>query len=287
MMRPVLFSLFGIPVQSYGVSKMLAALVAGWLLARLFAGRGWARDDAYSLVLAGTFWGFVGAKTYYLLEHVHTLTLHDFGGMGFTWYGGFLGGVAAVVILAQHKGLPLVEVVALSAAPLSVAYGIGRLGCLLSGDGTYGKPSDLPWAMAFPDGIVPTTVRVQPTPLYEAIMAFALAGLLWWAQERWHPLGVIGAYLIGSGVARIAVESVRTNRPALWGMTQPQLWSIALLAVGVVLLLRMRRQNAVVTESPAGRPTGCSERATTSWPPTSRSRPAWSPVGGARGGPRT
>jgi phosphatidylglycerol:prolipoprotein diacylglycerol transferase len=100
--------------------------------------------------------------------------------------------------------------------------------------------------MAFPEGAVPTTVRVQPTPLYEAIVAFALAGFLWWAQNRWHPLAVIAIYLIGSGAARIAVEAVRINRQVLWGLTQPQLWSILLLAAGGVLLAKMRRQNSVV-----------------------------------------
>jgi hypothetical protein len=81
------------------------------------------------------------------------------------------------------------------AAPLSLAYGIGRLGCLLAGDGTYGPPSDLPGAMAFPNGAMPTTVPVHPTPLYEALAAFAIAGL-----------------------------------------TQPQLWSLALVVAGGVLL---------------------------------------------------
>jgi hypothetical protein len=74
-------------IQSYGVSKALAALVAAVLLARAFDGLGLKRDSAYSLVMWATIWGFVGAKIYYLLEHVPTLTMHDLGGMGFTCAG--------------------------------------------------------------------------------------------------------------------------------------------------------------------------------------------------------
>src|SRR6185437_155038 len=61
----------------------------------------------------------------------------------------------------------------------ALGYGIGRIGCLLSGDGDYGKPTSLPWGMSFPNGLVPTTQRVHPTPIYELIVACAIAWLLW------------------------------------------------------------------------------------------------------------
>jgi len=160
--RPILFSLFGVPIGSYGVSKALAALVAGWLLVRLFVRRGLNPDDAYTMTFAGAVWGFVGAKAYYLLEELPDLTWHDLGSSGFTWYGEFLAGVAAVLVVARRRGLPLVLVAGLAAAPLSVAYGIGRLGCLLAGDGTYGRPSTLPWAMTSPTGWCRRPLRCNP-----------------------------------------------------------------------------------------------------------------------------
>ena len=140
--------------------------------------------------------GLRRGQAYFLLEHLPNLTWHDLGSPGFTWYGGFLAGVAAVVVVARRRGLPLLLIAGLAAAPLSVAYGIGRLGCLLAGDGTYGRPSTLPWAMAFPDGMVSTTVPVQPTPLYEALVAFAPAGALWWLQEQFQPVIVVVTYLV-------------------------------------------------------------------------------------------
>jgi phosphatidylglycerol---prolipoprotein diacylglyceryl transferase len=145
-------------IQSYGVSKALAALVAAFLLARVFERLALKRDSAYSLVMWATVWGFVGAKIYYLLEHFPTVTMHDLGGMGFTWYGGLM---AALVIVRRHQ-LPLGVVAGAAAIPLTVAYGIGRLGCLLSGDGTYGRPTSVPWGMTFRKGSCPPTSRSTP-----------------------------------------------------------------------------------------------------------------------------
>ena len=242
-MRPVLFSVFGFDIQSYGVSKALAALVAALLLARAFERLNLTRDSAYSLVMWATIWGFVGAKVYYLLEHLPTLTMHDFGGMGFTWYGGLIGGVVAALVIVYRHQLPLGVVAGAAAVPLTVAYGIGRLGCLLSGDGTYGRPTSVPWAMAFPNGVVPTNVPVHPTPLYEALVAVAIAALLWAIGKRWSPPAVFGAYLALSGISRFLVEYLRINEPALLGMTQPQLWALVSVIGGVVLIAGTRHRN--------------------------------------------
>lgn len=243
-MRPVLFSVLGFDIQSYGVSKAMAALVAAFLLARAFEKLGLKRDSAYSLVMWATIWGFAGAKVYYLLEHLPTLTMHDLGGMGFTWYGGLIGGVLAALVIVHRHQLPLSVVVGAAAVPLTVAYGIGRLGCLLSGDGTYGKPTSVPWAMAFPSGVVPTDVPVHPTPLYEALAAIAIASLLWALGRQWTPPAVFGAYLALSGTSRFLVEYLRINQPGLLGLTQPQLWALASLTAGVILMARNQHRNS-------------------------------------------
>lgn len=236
-MYPVLFELFGVHVTSYGVSKALAALAAWWVLRAEFGRLGWDREVAGSLVLWGTLSGFMGAKLYYLAEHAGQLSLHHLGGSGFTWYGGFLAGAVAFTVVARRNGLPLAATASASVAPLSLAYGIGRLGCLLAGDGTYGRPTDLPWGMAFPDGMVPTMVPVHPTPLYEALAAFVIAALLWHVRTRWRPIAIVGAYASLSGLARFVVEIVRINDPVVFGLTQPQLWSLALAVTGGVLLI--------------------------------------------------
>ncbi len=186
-MRPVLFSVFGFDIQSYGVSKALAALMAAFLLARALERLSLKRDSAYALVMWATIWGFVGAKIYYLLEQLPRFDVHLLGGMGFTWYGGLIGGIVAALVIVRRHQLPLGVVAGAAAVPLTLAYGIGRLGCLLSGDGTYGKPTSVPWAMTFPNGVVPTNAPVHPTPLYEALAAVAIATLLWALGKHWTP----------------------------------------------------------------------------------------------------
>jgi len=248
-MRPVLFSVFGFDIQSYGVSKALAALAAAFLLARAFEKMGLKRDSAYSLVMWATIWGFVGAKIYYLLEQLPNFDVHHLGGMGFTWYGGLIGGVVAAFVIVRRHQLPLGVVAGAAAVPLTIAYGIGRLGCLLSGDGTYGRPTSLPWAMTFPNGVVPTDVPVHPTPLYEALAAIVIAAALWALGRRWNPAAVFGAYLALSGISRFLVEFLRINEPALLGLTQPQLWALVSLITGVVLIVRARHLNG--TQRPA------------------------------------
>ncbi len=252
-MRPVLFSVFGFDIQSYGVSKALAALVAAFMLARAFERLGLRRDSAYSLVMWATIWGFVGAKIYYLLEQLPNVDLHHLGGMGFTWYGGLIGGVVAALVVVRRHQLPLGIVAGAAAVPLTIAYGVGRLGCLLSGDGTYGKPTSVPWAMTFPNGVVPTTVPVHPTPLYEALAAVVIAAVLWALAKRWNPAAVFGAYLALSGISRFLVEFLRINEPAALGMTQPQIWALVCLTGGVILIVRTQyldRAQPTAVEAP-------------------------------------
>ncbi|ADU49486.1 prolipoprotein diacylglyceryl transferase [Intrasporangium calvum] len=261
-MQPVLFSILGFDVQTYGVSKALAAWVAAVLLARAFEARGLDRERAYSFVLWSTVWGFAGAKVYFLLEQLPTLTVHDFGGMGFTWYGGLIAGTLAAVVMVRRWELPLGAVAGAAAVPMSVGYAVGRLGCLLSGDGTYGRPTTLPWGMTFPNGVVATDVPVHPTPLYEAIGALVIAAILWWLGRRTNGPTIFAGYLILSSAARLLVEFLRTNSPAFLGLTQPQLWAVVGIAAGALLAWVARRRRRE-EQGPVGVPSaeaGMSDR---------------------------
>lgn len=243
-MRPVLFEVFGLPINSYGVSKAAAVLVAGYLLAREFHRLGWDGEKAWPMVVWATVAGFAGGKLYYLAEHADSLSPHSFGPAGFTWYGGLIAGSLTIVALARRHRIPLTPLAGIVAAPLSIAYGIGRIGCFLAGDGTYGKPSDLPWAMAFPHGTVPTLVRVHPTALYEAALALALGALLWAVRTR-----------AGAADRLRAVRGVQRGRaiPRRGGAHQPRGAPRADPAPAVVAAARRGRDRAADHRAPHGR----------------------------------
>ena len=88
-------------------------------------------------------------------------------------------------------------------------------------------------ALHFPNGTVPTLQEVHPTPLYEALAAFAIGALLWRLRRRLSPLALFGLYAVLMGLARFLVEFVRLNDGVLLGLSQPQLWSLVLVLFGL------------------------------------------------------
>ncbi len=173
-MRPVLFQLGGFEVKSYGVFVALAFLGA-WVVLRRELGRRAGRADAAGpLLVAAAVGGLVGARVYWYIEHADTASAGDvFSAAGFTWYGGVVVGALAVLAVARRLRVRPPDLLAAAAPALALGYALGRIACQFAGDGTYGRPSDLPWAMSYPHGEVPTTERVHPTPVYET-----LAGLM-------------------------------------------------------------------------------------------------------------
>jgi len=163
---------------------------------------------------------------------------------GFAWFGGFLGGFVALVFLAKHYRIPVLEFMDLCSPAAAVGYAIGRIGCLLSGDGDYGVPTKLPWGMSFPNGVVPTTERVHPTPIYEFLIWMLIAVILWQLGKKAlggeAPGRVFCAYLILTGGARFLVEFIRINPRSFLGMSNAQTASLVSILLGIVLALRSR-----------------------------------------------
>jgi phosphatidylglycerol:prolipoprotein diacylglycerol transferase len=127
----------------------------------------------------------------------------------------------------------------------AVGYAIGRIGCLLSGDGDYGVPTTLPWGMSFPNGVVPTVERVHPTPLYEFFIWLAIGAILWRLGKRAltgaGPKGeVFCAYLILTGIARFLIEFIRINPRSFFGLSNAQTASLVSIVAGAILLWGIR-----------------------------------------------
>jgi predicted O-methyltransferase YrrM len=124
---------------------------------------------------------------------------------------------------------------------------VGRIGCLLSGDGDYGIPTSLPWGMSFPYGLVPTTERVHPTPIYEFIVGIAICAYLWRlggkAVRGPRPEGqVVAEFFILSGIARFLVEFIRINPRSILGLSNAQFFALLTAIGGAVLLVIVKKR---------------------------------------------
>jgi phosphatidylglycerol:prolipoprotein diacylglycerol transferase len=226
-MYPVLFKIGPLTIYSLGLLWALAAFVAGCIVRLELRRYGYDPEIAASVVFAAAIAGLLGARLFFILEEWNTFTRAPFdfifSGAGFSWYGGlFAGALAAAWIFKKHK-LPLPQAADISAPALALGYGIGRIGCFLAGDATWGKVSDVPWAMAFPDAVAgwidpltgvpyPPDVRVHSTQLYELVQSLVVFAILWALRKRHHPPGTIFyLYLILAGSMRFIVEFWRAN----------------------------------------------------------------------------
>ena len=238
-MYPVLFRIGEFEITSFGVLVAVGALVGMWLFSRE-AVRSALPPDTADASMAGVLGGLAGAKLIWSIEFAGTEPFTDllFSRGGLSWFGGLIGGLAAGIWMIRRRRAPLVRTLAAATPALAVGHAIGRVGCFLVGD-DYGRPSSLPWAVAFPQGLPPTTVPVHPTQLYEAVALVAIA----WLLVRWRRGGVadravLGRYFVLAGAVRFAIEFVRVNAPVLGPLTLAQIISLALVAAGAVLTLQ-------------------------------------------------
>jgi phosphatidylglycerol:prolipoprotein diacylglycerol transferase len=232
-------------LQSFGICFAVAFAACGLLAARRLRELGRPAEWAYEIVFAALVGGLVGARLDYVVENWDSAR-HDilgslFSGSGLVWLGGLLGGAIGVVLWAWRRGFLGLQLLDFCAPLLALGYAVGRVGCQVSGDGDYGKSSDLPWAMAYPHGTKPTTDRVQPTPIYESLAMGLLALVLWRLRDRFRPGVLFALWLVLSGLERVLVEFIRRNERVALGLTLPQLLSVALVAAGAIWLARAKR----------------------------------------------
>jgi phosphatidylglycerol:prolipoprotein diacylglycerol transferase len=209
------------------------------------------RDEGFLIIGIAGIAGLIGARLYHVLESPSEFFADPwhllFSRFGFAWFGGFLGGFLALLIMARRLKIPVLLFLDICSPAACVGYAIGRIGCLLSGDGDYGIPTSLPWGMSFPNGVVPTTQRVHPTPLYEFFVWLVIAAFLWRAGTKSlrvaKPAGeIFCGYLILTGVARFLVEIIRINPRSFFGMSNAQTASVVSILLGAVLLWRLKSQ---------------------------------------------
>src|SRR5215510_2865359 len=242
-MYPVLFRVGDFEITSFGVLVGLAAIV-GVLVFEREAKRSRLPEATASAAVAGVIGGLIGAKVLWTIEFSGTGNVWSllFSRGGLSWFGGLLGGVGTGLWMLRRHRVPIVPALAAATPALAIGHAIGRIGCFLVGD-DYGRPTQLPWGVAFPEGRPPTDVPVHPTQLYETFLLIPLA----WLLIRWRRQGVadrivLGRYFVLAGTIRFAIEFVRVNLRIVGPFTLAQLIALLLIVVGGVLVLRPPHQ---------------------------------------------
>ena len=303
---------FPVPLYTFGLMVAVAILTATAMtrveLDRMFArglvgpvrvkaedGKGRERMvEASPSVLIWTLMGFaavfgiLGSKLFHIIDFWDAFTADPLGMLfatsGLTFYGGLVCAGIAILLYARHKGVSGLRLSDAIAPGLMLAYGLGRVGCYLSGDGDWGvcssladKPAWIPgflWSETFPRNLVgpgqtpmdpvqfnalvrgevcpiPNPTGVYPTMLYELAMAAALAGILWMLRKNPFRAGwVISLYLVFAGLERFLIEIIRVNPIVAFGLSQSQLISIALVTAGLVGLALTSRRDPAKTAAP-------------------------------------
>jgi phosphatidylglycerol:prolipoprotein diacylglycerol transferase len=240
---PILFRIGDFEVTTFGALVASAALVGIWIFSRELRYSG-LPANAVDAALAGVVGGLVGAKVVWAVEfrdQAPFLSLLLSRG-GLSWFGGFAGGVSTGVWFLRRQHVPLLPALSAASPALAVGHAIGRIGCFMVGD-DYGRPTDMPWGVAFPRGLPPTDVPVHPTQLYETVPLIAIAWLLiGWRRRDVSDAVVFGRYLVMAGTLRFAIEFIRVNLRIAGPFTLAQIISLTVIAAGATLLFMRNRR---------------------------------------------
>ncbi|NLM17999.1 MAG: prolipoprotein diacylglyceryl transferase [Candidatus Riflebacteria bacterium] len=274
-MYPIICDLGLVKIGSYGVLLATAFFTAFLLANREFKKNGLSIELAWDLHFLALFGGLVGSKLMFVIEEFDVFLASPldalFGGAGFSVLGGYL----LAFILCWHRlrkeKTPFFVFADVYSPALAWGYAIGRLGCIMAGDGCYGLPTKLPWGMNFPNGIVstlseknsmltalfrkmfpgediPADITVHPTPLYESISSLILLAVL--MNKKWRiGKGQRSAFfLIWFGGSRFFVEFIRLNPKVFMGLSSSQLTAIAFVIAGVVIAMTANKREEYVSE---------------------------------------
>jgi phosphatidylglycerol:prolipoprotein diacylglycerol transferase len=242
-MYPTLFRFGEFEVTTFGALVALGALTGLWIFHRELVRSGLPADGV-DAALIGVLGGLTGAKIVWAIEFRDDAPFLSllFSRGGLSWFGGFLGGVGAGLWALRRRRIPIVAALAATSPALAIGHAFGRIGCFLVGD-DYGRPTDLPWAVAFPKGLPPTTIPVHPTQLYEAAGLAVIA----WLLIRWRRSGVsdvlvFARYLVLAGSLRFAIEFVRVNAQIIGPLTLAQLFSGGMIVAGLSVIITTRQE---------------------------------------------
>jgi|HubBroStandDraft_1064217.scaffolds.fasta_scaffold07674_4 phosphatidylglycerol---prolipoprotein diacylglyceryl transferase len=271
-MIPVLFHLGPLTVYSYGLMMALGFLAADYVIRVECVRRGLDPEYSSSIVITAAVAGLIGSRLYAILDDLPTYLADPksmiFSGSGFVFYGGMIGGILGAYLVSRWYRIGFAITMDMCGPALAIGQAIGRMGCQLSGDGDWGLPSTVPWAMSYPKAIVgwnPDTVlklgdhyqlvpacsnladclnvRVHPAPVYETILYLGVFYILWSMRKTATPGHVIYWYLVLGGAARFLVEFWRINPRVFYMFSEAQVIAFFMMVIGGVALILTREKD--------------------------------------------
>ncbi len=231
-----------------------------------------AKDQVWPIVFIAAIFGVLGAKVFHQLENMDEFMRDPMGSLlsfsGLTFYGGFIVAAFAVMYYAKKHNIPWQQMADSVAPSLIIAYGIGRIGCQVSGDGDWGIVNIMPqpewlsflpewtWAYNYPHNILNEGIPIAgcvgshcsqlaqtvfPTPIYETTMSLLIFAFLWSIRKKIRvPGSLFAIYLMFNGAERFLIEKIRVNNIFdFLGMkvTQAEVISTGLFIVGLAMLI--------------------------------------------------
>ncbi|MFA6542459.1 MAG: prolipoprotein diacylglyceryl transferase [Bacteroidota bacterium] len=266
-MHPIIYQLGPIKIYSFGLMMGISFLIGNYLLTREFKRKKIKADHASNITLIALIGGVAGSKILYLIENLSEFLADPFGMAfspgGLTFYGGFILATVSIYFYAKKNEIKFIHIADAIAPALLLAYGIARIGCHLAGDGDYGYPTTLPWGTdyshgtyppsyafrgfpeitsQYPGGIVPDNTLCHPTPIYETIICSLFFLYMWKNKEKWTQDGkMFSVYLVLAGIERFAVEFLRLNPRFIFGLSEAQIFSVILIAIGSIGLFSLKK----------------------------------------------
>jgi phosphatidylglycerol:prolipoprotein diacylglycerol transferase len=248
---PVIVSIGHLALRWYSLIILAAILIALWISGREAERKGLRKEDIYDLAVWLVPAGIVGARLFHVLDHwpheyaadpIRVLYIWQ-GGLAI--WGGVLGGLVALALVAWRKGWRLPLLLDTLAPGLVLAQSIGRLACVITGD-AMGKPTTGPFGIAYtnPGAVVPQLgVYYTPTPIYELIMNVAIFAVLWRLRKRSLPDGVLFLiFLLSYAAGRFLITFWSSYQIVALGLNQAQLISLLVLAGGLPWLTYLLHQ---------------------------------------------
>lgn len=249
-MYPVLLQIGNFELRSYGVIVALSFAIAVWVSTKEAERKGLDPRLIQDFAVYGLLGGLVGARIYFILFSNPAYFLQNPWELLALWHGGIgvigslIGGSLVAIWYCRKRNISLLKFGDILVPGIALAQTVGQFACLLNGD-SYGKPTDLPWAITYSDprSLAPLNIRLHPIEIYEMAAYFLVFLLVWKIRKHYRIDGfTFFIYFAGYGMARFILDFFRGN-PAIFAsaIQAAQVFGAAMILASLVGFLLLKK----------------------------------------------